>query len=313
MNLMKQFLTALVMAAVSVPATAAPLSSNARTVVPQAIQQIISVDYRELRNSPSARALKDRVLPDTLKQFEVALKGAGINPETDVEQLTFVTYRPAKGGLFSIGIAQGTLKQKEFLAKMQARKIKPEKYLLSYMYPMGSGMRLVFLDPSTILFGDSAAIKGAIEVRDNGAQSLESNATMNGLISDVDNAPVWSVLDAAGTQNMMRSALGQASSVADFDAVKKRLLASDYVMNFNNGVTFDLNVKTSDTITAATMATLVKAGVIYRKMSATPTEKMALDGTSVDNSSDMLQMHFKTDDQRFESLLKSDLFAAVSK
>ena len=112
---------------------------------------------------------------------------------------------------------------------------------------------------------------------------------------------------------MMRSALGQASSVADYDAVKKRLLASDYVMNFNNGVTFDLNVKTSDTITAATMATLMKAGVIYRKMGATPTEKMALDGTSVDNSNDMLEMHFKTDDQRFESLLKSDLFAAVSK
>ena len=314
MNIMKQFLAALVvMAAVSVPATAAPLSSNARTVVPQAIQQIISVDYRELRNSPSARALKDRVLPDTLKQFEVALKGAGINPETDIEQLTFVNYRPAKGGLFSIGIAQGTLKQKEFLAKMRLRKIKPEKYLLSYMYPMGSGMHLVFLDPSTILFGDTTALKGAIDVRDNGAQSLESNPTINGLISDVDNAPVWSVLDAAGTQNMMRSALGEASSVADYDAVKKRLLASDYVMNFNNGVTFDLNVKTSDTVTAATMATLVKAGVIYRKMSATPTEKIALEGTSVDNANDMLQMHFKTDDQRFESLLKSDLFAAVSK
>ena len=41
-------------------AVAAPLSSNARTVIPSAIQQMISVDYRELRNSPSARALKDR-------------------------------------------------------------------------------------------------------------------------------------------------------------------------------------------------------------------------------------------------------------
>ena len=137
---MKQFLPALaVMAAVSLPATAAPLSSNARTVVPQAIQQIISVDYRELRNSASARALKDRVLPDTLKQFEQALKGAGINPDTDIEQLTFVVYRPAKGGLYSIGIAQGTLKQKEFLAKMQAKKIKPEKYASVVHVPDGLG------------------------------------------------------------------------------------------------------------------------------------------------------------------------------
>ncbi len=42
----------------------APLSSNARTVVPSAIQQIISVDYRALRGSQTATALKNRVLPE---------------------------------------------------------------------------------------------------------------------------------------------------------------------------------------------------------------------------------------------------------
>ncbi len=148
-------------------------------------------------------------------------------------------------------------------------------------------MQLVFLDPSTILFGEDAAIKGAIDVRDSGAASLESNNTVNDLVSSVDSSPVWSVLDQLGTQNMMRSALGQAASLGDYDVVKKRLLASDYVMNFDNGVTFDLNVKTSDTMTAATMATLVKAGVLYRKMNATPTEKVALENTTVDNSHDM--------------------------
>ena len=311
---MKQFLTGLFLSAVfCLPAFAAPLSSNARTVVPSAIQQIISIDYRTLRDSPSARALKDRVLPDNLKEFENALKGAGIDPDKDMEQLTFVTYRQAKGGLRSIGIAQGPFKQKEFLQKMRLKKIKPEKYLLSYLYPMGTGMHLVFLDPSTILFGESASIKGAIDVRDNSAESLESNTTIDDLITSVDSAAIWSVLDQPGTQTMLRSALGEAASIGDYDVVKKRLLASDYTMNFTNGVTFDLNVKTSDTMTAATMASLLKAGVLYRKMNATPAEKLALDNTTVDNSHDMLQMHFKTDDQRFTALLKSDLFAAVSK
>ncbi len=311
---MKQFLACLFLCGVlCLPSFGAPLSSNSRTVVPSAIQQIISVDYRALRDSQAARALKDRVLPDALKQFETALKGAGIDPEKDMEQLTLISYRPPKGGLRSIGIAQGSFKKAEFLQKMRAKKVKPEKYALSFLYPMGSGMQLSFLDPSTIVFGDNAALKGAIDVRDNGAESLESNNTINGLISSVDSSPVWSVLDQAGTQNMMRSALGQAASIGDYDVVKRRLLASDYVMDFSNGVTFDLNVKTSDTMTAATMASLVKAGLLYRKMNATPTEKMALDNTTVDNSNDMLQMHFKTDDQRFEALLKSDLFAAVSR
>ena len=311
---MKQLFTSLFLSGVlSLPASAAPLSSNAQTVIPAALQQIISVDYRELRDSQAARALRDRVMPDNVKQFEAALKGAGIDPDKDVEQLTFVSYRGAKGGLRSIGIAQGPFKQKEFLQKMKLRKVRPAKYLLADIYPMGSGMQMVFLDPTTILFGDTGAIRGAIDVRDNGAESVQTNNTIDDLITSVDNASIWSILDQAGTQNMMRSALGEAGSLTDYDAVKRRLLASDYTMNFTNGVTFDLNVKTSDTVTAATLSGLMKAGVLYKKMSGTPTEKMALENTTVDSTNDMVQMHFKTDDQRFQALLKSDLFAAVSK
>ena len=311
---MKQLFASLLLSGVlCLPAAAAPLSSNAQTVIPSAVQQIISVDYRALRDSQTALALRDRVMPDSIKQFETALKGAGIDPDKDVEQLTFVSYRDAKNILRSIGIAQGPFKQKEFLQKMKLRKVRPAKYLLADIYPMGSGMQMVFLDPTTILFGDTGAIRGAIDVRDNGAESVQTNNTIDDLITSVDNASIWSILDQAGTQNMMRSALGEAGSLTDYDAVKRRLLASDYTMNFANGVTFDLNVKTSDTVTAATLSGLMKAGVLYKKMSGTPTEKMALENTTVDSTNDMVQMHFKTDDQRFQALLKSDLFAAVSK
>lgn len=270
------------------------------------------MDYRALRGSDTAMALKNRVLPANLKQFETALRGFGIDPGKDVEQITFVTYRGSANTLNAIGIAQGPFKQKEFLQKAKLKGIKPEKYLLSYLYPMGSGMQVVFLDPSTIVFGESAALKGAIDVRDKNAESLASNNSINDLITDSDSAPIWSVLDQLGTQTMMKSALGQASSLADYDVIKKRLLVSDYTMNFDNGVTFDLNVKTSDNMTAASLASLLKAGVLYRKINATPTEKMALESMTVDNEHDLLQMHFKTDDQRFQSLLKSDLFASVS-
>ena len=310
---MKKFLVALTLTSLlCMPAFAAPLSSNARTVIPSAIQQILSVDYRALRGSQTALALKDRVLPQNLKQFETALRTFGVDPSKDVEQITFVTYRGSDKSLNAIGIAQGPFKQKDFLQKMRLKGIKPEKYLLSYMYPMGSSMQVSFLDPTTIVFGERAALKGAIDVRDKNAESLASNTAINDLITDSDSAPIWSVLDQLGTQNMMKLALGQASSLGDYDVVKKRLLASDYVMNFDNGVTFDLSVKTSDNMTAASLASLLKAGVMYRKINATPDEKMALDSMSVDNQRDLLKMTFKTDDDRFQALLKSELFASVS-
>ena len=125
--------------------------------------------------------------------------------------------------------------------------------------------------------------------------------------------PVWSVLDQQGTQNMLHSALGDAAKVADYDTVKKRLLGSRYTMNFSSGVNFDLDVMTSDSMTAATMSSLVKAGMLYKKMTATPVEKVALDALTVNSDSSNLQMHFKTDDKQFQALMHSELFAAVSK
>ena len=311
---MKQLFTGLLVGVLCLPAAAAPLSTSARTVIPSAVQQIISVDYRDLRDSATAQALRNRIMPDNIKQFETALRSVGINPETDAEELTFVSYRGPKNVLYGIGIAQGPFKQREFLAKAKAKKIKPTKYLLADIYPMGSDMQMVWLDPSTIVFGESMALKGALDVRDNGAESLASNNTINDLITSIENsATIWSVLDQAGTQNMVRSALGEAGSITNFDTVKKRLLASDYVMNFDNGVTFDLNVKTSDTVTAATVSGLMQAGVLYKKMSGSPSEKLALENTTVNSSNDTVTMHFQTDDQRFQALLKTDLFAAVSR
>ena len=131
-------------------------------------------------------------------------------------------------------------------------------------------------------------------------------------MASVDASPVWSILDQSGTQNMLRSALGDASKVADYDSLKKRLLGSRYTMNFNSGVNFDLTVVTSDSLTAATLSSLMKAGMLYKKMNASPAEKMAMDNTSVDSDSSNLQVHFKSNDQQFQSLMHSELFAAVS-
>jgi hypothetical protein len=47
-------------------AYAMPLNSSARSCVPADLLQLISVDYRALKDSPTAMALKQQVLPDNL-------------------------------------------------------------------------------------------------------------------------------------------------------------------------------------------------------------------------------------------------------
>jgi hypothetical protein len=293
-------------------AWAMPLGSSSRTVIPSDIQQLISVDYRAMKDSGTAMALKAQVLPENLKQFETALKGIGIDPEKDLDQLTFASFR-IKQGVRVIGVAQGQFSAKAVVNKMRLRKIKPVKYRTNDIYPMAGGMNMVFLEEDTLVFGDIAALKDGLDARDGYSAALDSNSQIVDMIGSVDSGTVWSVLDQQGTQNMMLSALGDASKLADFESIKKRLVGSRYAMNFNNGVNFDLDVVASDTITASTLASLVKAGMLYRKQVATATEKVALESVTVDSDSSNIQFHFKTDDKQFQSLLHSDLFAAVSK
>jgi hypothetical protein len=291
---------------------ASSLASATRAVIPTDVQQVINVDYRGMEDSQSGQALKARVLPDQLKKFETALKGVGIDPEKDVEQLTFASFR-AKSGLQVVGIAQGEFAANKVVTRLKTKKIKATKYRESAMYPLDGGLSMTLLDNYNMLFGDSAALKSALDVRDGMGSSLNSNSEVTDLISSVDSDTIWSVLDQKGTQEMMKSALGEASNLADYNVIKDRIKASAYKMDLSNGVKFDLKVNTSDSFTAATLSSLLHAGILYKKMNSTPAEKLALENIAVDSDSSALKIKFETDDRKFISLVNSDLFTAISK
>jgi len=75
MKFAKIFLAALLLVSM---AYAMPLNSSARACVPGDLLQLISVDYRALKDSPTAMALKQQLMPDNNKQFEAALKAIGL-------------------------------------------------------------------------------------------------------------------------------------------------------------------------------------------------------------------------------------------
>jgi hypothetical protein len=291
---------------------AMPIASSARALVPSEIQQLIGVDYRALKDSPTAQQLKDQVLPPDLKNFEASLKSFGIDAERDLDQLNFVSFRTPKVGIQTVCVAQGSFSAKAVLKKLKLKKITATKYQKTDTYPMDGGYVMTFLDDNTMAFGPQPALRSALDARDGRRASLDSNPQMSDQMAAVDGAAVWSILDQEGTQAMMRSALGDAAKIADYDTIKKHILASRYTMNFQSGVNFDLSVLTSDSMTAGTLSSLVKAGMLYKKMGATPAEKTAIDATTVDSDSANLQLHFKSDDQKFQALMKSPLFAAVS-
>ncbi|HUQ49890.1 MAG TPA: hypothetical protein VM056_04170, partial [Terriglobales bacterium] len=255
---------------------------------------------------------KNKVLPEPLKQFEKALAAAGINTQQDVNQLVFATYK-TNDGLRAMGVAQGAFPAKALITRLTKQKVKGERYHGNLLYPMGPALTMTLLDDSTMIFGDKAAVRRALDVRDGTGKSMTSNSEMMDLMSSVESESVWSVLDTEGTQVMLKSALGDAAELADYNMVKNRLKGSRYTLKFDRGLDFDLNVITSDSITAASVSSLLKAGVLFRKATASENEKLALESVEVKSDNRNIRLQFKADDNKFQALLNSELFAAVSK
>lgn len=295
-------------------AHAAQLSTNARGAIPRDVQQLVAIDYRAMQNSPTAMQLRDRVMPPDLKQFDQALQHSGLNENHDVDQLAFALFRPHpdSDSVDILGLAQGQFPTDDILASFKKRRIKPTVVGENQIYPMAkTGMVLCFVDPSTMIFGNMDAVKASLNARDGNAPTLLSNSALMDAMKSTDSADLWSVLDQKGTQTMMKQLLGQAGSVADYESIRKRLLVSWYGMNFEHGVSFDMTLVTGDAFAAATVSSLLNAAVVYKKLTATDSEKAALAGTDVSSSSGKLLVHFSASDSDFASLLHSDLFQSM--
>ncbi len=257
--------------------------------------------------------LKDRVLPPELKRLETSLKTSGLKVDQDADTLAFAAFRaPGSDGTRIIGVAQGQFNYQSILANFTKQKTKPVMVRNNPVYPMGvAGMSVAFLNQTTMVFGDRDAVKAALDARDGLAPNFLQNGEMMNDMAIVDNRPVWSLLDQKGTQTMMKSVLGEAAQLADYDTVKNRMKSARYTMDFSNGVKFDMAVVMSDTMTAATAATLMKGVAILKRTSGSPFEKSAVDDTTIDSNSGTLTVGYSSSDSEFAGLLSSPLFQQV--
>lgn len=311
-------------------ASAAQLSTDARGAIPHDVQQLVVIDYRAMQDSSSAMALRNRVMPPELKQFDEALSKftlkigesagkpasseAGEPIDQYVDELAFALFRPTPNSdsLQMVGIAQGQFPTQDILASFRAQKMRPTVVRANNIYPMSrTGMVLCFVDPSTMVFGSKDSVTKALDARDGMTSSMLTNGAMMNAMQSVDSNALWSILDNKGTQTMMKELLGQAGSVTDLDTVKQRLEASWYSMDFTHGVTFNLTIETGDSLAAATVSSLLTAAVMLRKMSASDTEKQALNATDIGSSSGNLNIHFASSDTEFAALLQSPLFQTM--
>ena len=294
-------------------ARASQLSSDAKAAIPKDVQQVIVVDYRAMQSSPAAMNLKARIMPPELTRLETALKSSGLKVDRDADTLAFAAFRTGQQ-VHTLGVAQGQFNTAAINANFAKNKTKPQVIRNYSVYPMGAaGLSVVFLNQTTMIFGDAAAVKAGLDSRDGITENMLQNGDMMNEMNVVDTRAIWSLLDQKGTQTMMRSVLGEAASLTDYDSVKNRMKSSRYTLDFANGIHFDMAVVMSDTMTAATAATLMKGMVLMKKTEGNAMEKTAMNETQVESSAGTLQVSYASSENQFNDLLTSPLFQQVVK
>jgi len=293
------------------PAAAAQLSASSQAVIPQSARQIISLDYHRLSGDAVAQQVEVQVLPPEMRGLDALLKQGGVNAASDLNRLTFATFQGQKGvGL--IGVAEGNLgglQLSKFFQKTPKQPTPPQ--ISGVDVYTSNGLSFFMPDPSTLVFGSREALTEAIAT-EQGSASIAQNDELSNLIAGTQTSDVWSVLDAQGSRAMIRSMLGASAGGFDASMIDKHFNGARYTIAFQSDVQLNLELMTSDALSAAAVSTGLNAAIALRQRGEKNAQAKAVLGQiQVDSAGDNAFLQFSSPEAQLLSLLQTDLLQSV--
>lgn len=297
--------------ALSLGAVGAQLSPEAQSVLPQSTRQVISINYRSLMADPVAQQLEKRVLPPGMQDLAAVLTQGGINPTNDLNRLTFATFAATKGiGL--LGIAEGNFGAFQVSKFFHKSKDHPQPPQIDGISVYSSGGTSFYLpDQATLVFGSRDAIAQAIATQ-QGAPQIGQNEDMMNLIAGTQSSDIWSVLDASGAQTMVGGMIAGASKALPASMIAKRFQGARYTIAVQDPVQVNLELMTSDALSAAALSTALNAEIAMRQRSETdPSVKALLGQIQVDSAGNNTFLQVSSPQSQLAGLVNSDLMRSI--
>ena len=187
-----------VLSALPTVARASTLSTDVIGMFPQSAGEFAYADLRQARALSWFPQLQQQMLPARFKQFEQFLASAGIDPNSQVEELAWALVPNAlptgaaantavPTGEQILGVALGSFQPESAQAYFQAQKLAVVKVREFSLYAFGGGsgaedLFFCFIDRNTAAFGQRAELEKLIAVRHGEEPSLlRSNFMAAGL------------------------------------------------------------------------------------------------------------------------------------
>lgn len=299
--------------------SAGSLSTAIIGMFPKQVGEFAYADLKTARKFSWFPQIREQLLPSRFRQFEQFLATAGVDPNTQVEELAWAGITLAKsGGEEIVGVALGAFNPSSTEAKFKQQKLPVIDSHSYHLYAFGSGtgandILFVFLDSNTAAFGHRSALESLIDVRSGGSESLMSNDQLFPLIGEANGSGViWAVLDQKYTHLAMQQLIPQANQFPQAAAIINRLHAMTINVDADSGVDARFQAVCDSVDDANLLGAAMQAGLMYRRYQeaqANPDLARVLDNIRVTPSGDRLKIDAPVSEDQLGALIRTKVFA----
>jgi hypothetical protein len=313
------------------PARAGRLAADTIALFPKEIGEFAYADLKKARTLKWFPQLQEQMLPDRFKQFERFLASAGVDPNSQVEELAWglvpegVTAKTGTTGSSAVptgeqivGVALGSYNPGSTESYFKQQKLPTFKARGYTLYAFGTGagpndLFFLFIDSNTAAFGHRKLLEKMIEVRFGGEEGLLRNDTFYPLINDANGTgTVWAVLNPAYTRLAMQQLAPEIEQFPEAAKLVTRMRNMIISVDASGSLDGKFQAVCGSTEDANTLAQLLQAGFLYKRYQAqkdNPELAQLLDQARVAPAGDRVVLRMTLDDEQVTSLIRHNTFA----
>lgn len=313
------------LAALARPAKAGGVGADTLALFPKDTGEVAYADLKKARTMKWFPALQEQMLPERFRQFEKFLAAAGVDPNTQVDELVWglVVDSVSKDGgnvptgEMIVGIAMGNYNPESTQAYFKQQKLPTVKSNDYTLYAFGSGasdtdLFFFFLDSNKAVFGHRALLEKLLEIRFGREDGLLRNDQMFSLINEVNGSGVvWAVLNPSYTRLAMSQLAPEVQQFPEAAKLVSNMKSMLITANASSGIDGKFQAVCASTQDANTLSQLMAAGLLYKKYQSkdNPDLGQLLDQTNVTPSGDRVVIRMSISDDQMTSLIRRNTFA----
>jgi hypothetical protein len=314
------------------------LGTDIIALFPKEVGEFAYADLKKARTMKWFPQLQEQMLPERFRQFEKFLASAGVDPNTQVEELAWglvlegvpkkaedVTKKaedpsasPSATGEQVVGVALGNFSPESTEAYFKRQKLPTFKARQYTLYAFGTGagpsdLFFTFIDSNTAAFGHRSVLEKMVEVRFGTEEGLIRNDKFFPLINEANGTGiVWAVLNPSYTRLAMEQLAPEIEQFPEAAKLVSHMQNMLINVSASSGIDGKFQAICGSTDDANQMAQLLQAGLLYKRYQAgkeNPDLADMLDKARVVPSGDRVILTMTLTDDQMTSLIRHNTFA----